>query len=123
MEFVYRFPHLDDLALINPRGLQDGVQFPDPPPRSKRPRPQRPLPFGGQLFLGGAGPLVQCLLDLPDGIHFHSIEVKTHLRDLAKLPVACSSTLEVLKIICAKGGKPRTLTLASRFTEGSLVTL
>ena len=120
MEFVYRFPHLDDLALINVCG-PDGFRSPDPPPGLKRPRPQRPLPFGGHLVLSGTGPFIPCLLDLLDGIHFHSIDVSTRLQDLAKLPAACSSTLEVLRIRCMEDGKSGTLTLVHWSTEGSFV--
>ena len=105
MEFICRFPCLNDLALTNPRGLDD--------PRSARaPRPQQPIPFGGHLVLCGMGPLVQCLLDLPSSIRFHSIEASSHLKDLAKLLVACQSSLEVLRIHCLQSGESSALTLA-----------
>ena len=81
MEFVCRFPHLDDLALINPCALAD-FTYPNIPPGSKGPRPPRPLPFAGHLVLNGTGSLVQCLLDLPSGIRFRSIEVSSHIQDL-----------------------------------------
>jgi len=112
MEFVCRFPHLDDLELINPCGL-DRLQLADVPPRSKGPRPQQPSPFGGHLALIGAPPLVQCLLDLPGGIRFRSIETISSQKDLAKLLVACSSTLEALKISCLESCRFATLTHTS----------
>ena len=99
MEFICRFPHLDDLALATPRGLGRS-EFVGAPPGSEGPQPQRPLPFGGHLVLDRVGPFVQCLLDLPGGIRFRSIEASIHLKDLEKLLVACSSTLEVLNISC-----------------------
>jgi len=55
MEFVYRFPHLDDLELIDPTG-PDRLELADVPPRSKGPRPQKPLPFGGHPVLKGGPP-------------------------------------------------------------------
>ena len=118
MEFVFRFPHLDDLALINSFGLS---QFSDPLPGSKALRPQHPLPFRGHLVLDGTGILVKCLLDLPGGIRFRSIDVDTHQRDLARLPAACSSYLEVLRIRCMENRKFNTFTFMHQSTEGSLV--
>ena len=118
MEFVCRFLCLDDLELVNPRGL-DHSRFTDAPPGSEGPQPQHPLPLGGYLVINGTGPLVQCLLDLPGGIRFRSIKTSSHLRDLAKLLVACSSTLEVLNIDCIDSGESSTLTLTHRSTEGS----
>ena len=103
-EFICQFPHLDDLTLNNPSG-SDGMPLADSPPGSEWPRPQQPLPLRGHLELIGMGPLVQCLLDLPGGIRFHSIEVRCHIKELAKLLVACSSTLEVLSIKCFEGCK------------------
>ena len=117
MEFVFRFPHLDDLTLIDPSTLDD-LGYPDIPPRSKWPRPQRPLPFGGHLALNGMAPLTQCLLDLPGGIRFRSIEASSDLRDLAKLLVACPSTLEVLRIRCMEDRKSNTSTFTHRSTNG-----
>jgi len=118
MEFLCRFPHLDDLKLIDPHGLAYGYRLATALQGSKGPRPQPP-PFGGRLVLDGSGPLVQLLLDLPGGIRFHTIEARSRLNDLAKLPVACSSTLEVFSIRCFDGSKSSTLTLRHRRTEGS----
>ena len=120
MEFVCRFPHLDDLALINPRDLDDSG-YPETPPGSEGPRPQRPFPFEGHLDLSGMGSLVRCLLDLPGGIRFRSIEAGTHVQDLAKLPAACSSTLEVLSLRCMEDGEPSKFTLKHLSAEVSSV--
>ena len=109
MEFVCRFPHLDDLALIYRR---DGSGLAGVPTGSGGPRQQQPLPFGGDLVLYGMGSVIPSLLDLPGGIRFQSIEADSHLKDLAKLLVACRSTLKVLKIRCFESGKPATLILA-----------
>ena len=111
MEFICRFPHLDDLELISPRSSHS-LEL-DAPPGSEGPQPQQPLPFGGHLVLEGVGPLAQCLLDLPGGIRFRSIEATSDQRDLAKLLVACSSTLEVLSIRCFESSKSGTLTHTS----------
>jgi len=111
-ELICRFPHLDDLVII-------GCGLAVVPPGSKGPRPQQPLPFRGRLVLDGFGSLVQSLLDFPGGIHFHTIRACSHLKDLAKLLVACLPTLEVLTIRCFDDGKPSTLTLKHRSTEGS----
>ena len=116
MEFVCRFPHLDDLALINPCGSCSSG-FVSAPPWSKGPRPQQHLPFGGHLVLNGIGPLVQCLLDLPGGIRFHLISTSSCLKDLAKLLAACLSTLEDLNISCLESSKCGTLALTHRFTD------
>ena len=118
MEFLCRFPHLDDLKLIDPRGLAYGNRVAIASQGSKGPRPQPP-PFGDRLVLDGSGPLVQSLLDLPGAIRFHTIEARSRLNDLAKLPVACSSTLEVLSIRCFDDSKSSTLILKHRRTEGS----
>jgi len=104
MDFVCRFPSLDNLELINPCGL-DYSQLIGAPPGSEGPQPQQSLPLGGHLALSGTGPLVQCLLDLPGGIHFRSIDANSYLQDLAKLLTACSSTLEVLSIRCFESCK------------------
>lgn len=118
MEFVCRFPSLDNLELMNPCGLGHAA-FVGAPPGTEGPRPQHPLPFGGHLVLNGMGPLAQCLLDLPGGIRFRSIDASSYLRDLAKLLVACSSTLEVLSIRCFDSRMSSTLILTRRSTEGS----
>ena len=110
MEFLCRFPHLDDLELIKTRG-PNYQELSVAPPGSKGPQPQQPLPFGGRLVLDGSGPLVQSLLDLPGSIRFCTIEARSHLSDLAKLLVACSPTLEVLSIPCFENRKSSTLTL------------
>ena len=73
MEFVYRFPCLDNLALIDPYASDDST-FVDAPPVSKWARPQQPLPFGGRLVLKGQSPPARFLLDLPGGVRFHSIK-------------------------------------------------
>jgi len=109
MEFICRFPHLDDLELVNPCG-PDRFELPDVPLGSKGPRLQQPLPFGGHLALKGSSPIVQCLLDLPGDLRFRSIEVAGSPKDLTKLLAACSSTLEVLKIDCSDNGKSTSLT-------------
>lgn len=109
MEFVCQFPHLDDLELINPSG-PDNLALADAPPGSKWSQPQQPLPFGGNLVLRGCPPLVQCLLDISGGIRFRSIETVTCQKNLAKLLVACSSTLEILSIDCSESCESTTLT-------------
>jgi len=96
MEFICQFPRLDNLTLAE----MYGPPLADAPLGSKPPRPLRPLPFGGHLDLdGGVNHLIRRLVDLPGGIHFRSIKVRPE-DDLAKLLVACSSTLEVLAIHC-----------------------
>ena len=97
MGFICRFPHLEDLELIDLSGPEN-LWSTSGPPRSEEPRPQQPLPLGGHLVLKGTPHLVQSLLDLQDDICFHSIEVSGSEKGLAKLLVASSSTLEVLKI-------------------------
>jgi len=109
IEFVCRFPHLDDLELIDPTGPEYDLVLADAPPRSNRARLQQPLPFRGHLILDGA-PLVQCLLDHLSDVRFRSIETVSSQKDLAKLLVACSSTLEVLSIECFESCKSTTLT-------------
>ena len=104
MEFVCRFPHLDDLVLISPRGPDD-TELAGVPPGLELPRPLQPLPFRGHLALTGTGRLVPCLLDLPGGIRFHSIEVSIDTKYLAKLLAACLPTLEVLSIHCFESCK------------------
>ena len=112
-EFVCRFPHLNDLALINPYDAERILGLSDALPRSEGLRPQQPFPLGGHLTLSGKGPLVQCLLDFPSSIHFHSIEASSRLQDLAKLLRACSFTLEVLSIRCFDNCKSIALILRS----------
>ena len=94
MEFICRFPHLDDLAFT----LSHHANFAGAPPGSEGPRPRQPLPFGGHLDLDGSSHIVQCLVDLPGGIRFRLIKVFSYLDDLEKLLAACSSTLEVFTI-------------------------
>ena len=113
MEFVCRFPHLDDLELVNPCGPDRSRELAAAPPGSKGPRLQQTSPFGGHLVLKGSPFLVQCLLDLPGGIRFRSIETDGRQKDLVKLLVACSSTLEVLKIVCFESRRSTTLTNTS----------
>jgi len=113
MEFICRFPHLDDLAFTDSHyGRLTGA-----PPGSEGPRPQQPLPFGGHLDLGGPPHFVQYLLDLPGGIRFRSIKVCSYLDDLEKLLVACSSTLETLTIRYFKSRESSTRTLTHLSTE------
>ena len=114
MEFVCQFPHLHDFELFRPLGNLDVA-----PPGSKGLQPRQPLPFGGRLVLDIVGPIFQSLLDVPGGIHFHTIEVRIHLKDLAKLLVACSSTLEVLTTRCFDSSKSSVLTPKYQPTEGS----
>jgi len=103
MEFICRFPHLDDLAFTH----SHYGELAGSPPGPGGPRPRQPLPFRGHLDLGAPLHLVQCLVDLPGGVHFRSIKVFSHLDDLEKLLAACSSTLEALTIhhfdICESG--------------------
>ena len=107
IEFICRFPHLDDLELIHAFG-PDGSGLARVTTRPEGPRRQQPLPFRGDFVL----PMIRCLLELPGGIRFRSIEADSHLRDLAKLLVACRSTLEVLRIRCFESSKSSTLTLS-----------
>jgi hypothetical protein len=117
MKFICRFPHLDDLELTGSRG-PDGSWMVVPPPGSKGPRQQQPLPFGGHLVLRGNAPVIQSLLDLPGGIHFRTIKVSIHQSVPARLLVACPPTLEVLEISCYDSRKSNTLTLTCRSTDG-----
>jgi len=100
LEFICRFPHLDDLTFAE----SYGPSVANPPPGSEGPRPQQPLPFRGHLELeGGIDNLMRCLVVLPGGLRFRSIAVvgsQTPGDDLARLLVACSPTLEVLTIQC-----------------------
>ena len=93
-EFIYRFPHLDDLDLTLHDAMDDGHA----PPRSMWLRLRQPLPLRGHLHLSGPPHVVQWLVDLPGGIRFRSINVDRFLDDLEKLLAACSSTLEVFTI-------------------------
>jgi len=111
IEFICRFPHLDDLALINPCG-SGGSAFVGTPPWLEGPRPQRRLPLTCHLVLNGTDSLAQCLLDLPGGICFRSVSTRSCLKNLAKLLAACSSTLEILNIFCFESSECGTLTLA-----------
>jgi len=94
MEFICRFPHLDDLAFTH----SHHGELAGSPPGPGRPRPRQPLPFRGHLDLGAPLHLVQYLVDLPGGVHFRSIKAFSYLDDLEKLLAACSSTLEALTI-------------------------
>ena len=120
IEFVCQFPHLDDLALLYPC-KRDDLGLAPVPTEPGGPRQQQSLPFGGDLVLYGMGPVIRCLLDLPGGVRFRSIEADSHLKDLAKLLVACRSTLEVLRIRCFENRKSITTTLAPQSTERSSV--
>jgi len=93
MEFIYRFPHLDDLDLT----LDDSTDDRRASPGSMWPRPRQQLPFGGHLRLSGPPDVIRWLVDLPGGIRFRSISVSSSLNDLEKLLAACS-TLEVFTI-------------------------
>jgi len=96
MEFICRFPHLDDLTFTE----SYGPPLADAPLGSKPPRPQRPIPFGGHLYLDGmVDNLIRCLVDFPGGIRFRSIEVRSG-DGFGELLMACSSTLEVLTFHC-----------------------
>jgi len=121
-ELVCRFPHLDNLALVNSLfGMTDPDYYlglPSALPLPEGHRSRQLLPLGGHLTINGLGPLVRCLLDIPGGIRFQSIEASCCLEDLAKLLVECSSTLEVLNIHCFEDSKPGIFTLAYQSTEG-----
>ena len=93
-EFIYRFPHLDDLDLT----LDGSEKGRHAHPGSMWPRPRQPLPLGGHLRLARPSHVVQWLVDLPGGIRFRSIYVDSSLNDLEELLVARSSTLEVFTI-------------------------
>jgi len=106
MEFICRFPHLDDLALIS-LNLDDSPST-DSPPGSEGLRRKQPLPLRGDLVLGGTSPVARFLSGVPGGIHFRSIEVESGQKGLSELLVACSSTLEVLIIRCFRSSKSNT---------------
>jgi hypothetical protein len=121
MEFICRFPRLDDLELTDPLGPDD-LGMVDAPPGTEKPRPQQPLPFRGHLVLQGNVSIVQSPLDHSGGIRFRSIEVGARQQDLAKLLVACSSTLELLRITCFDCGESGALPLTGQSTEASPAT-
>jgi len=117
MEFVGRFPHLEDLEFSYPSGPGYNPVLADAPLSSKGLRLQQSLPLGGHLVLDGA-PFVQCLLDLIGDIHFRSIEVASSQKDLRKLLVACSSTLEDLSINCFESCRSATFNLHASPLKG-----
>jgi len=117
MEFICRFPYLDDLALdcLN----LDGSPSTDAPLGSEGPRLQQHLSLRDDLVLGATTTIAQSLSNIPGGIHFRSIEVESGQKGLPELLVACSSTLEVLTIRCFQSSKSTTCVPAHRFTERS----
>ena len=105
MEFICKFPHLDDLALTSPR--LGGLLSTNAPPGSEGSQRQ-PLPLRGDLVLDGTAHLVRALSGVPGGVHFRSVEVDSGQEDLPELLVACSSTLEVFTIRCFDSSKSST---------------
>lgn len=89
VEFIYQFPHLDDLSLT-----LSSCHWVDTPPRF--PMELSP-PLRGKLILRGWGTIsARFLLEFPGGLHFRSIDAGgVEREELDEILVACSPTLEV----------------------------
>ena len=92
LEFICRFPHLDDLCLTLPYARS--IEF--LPMLFMEHSP----PLKGTLVLRGSGSvLAQFLLEIPGGLHFQTIDVGAVDRvELDEILAACSSNLETLSI-------------------------
>jgi len=117
MQFICRFPRLDDLTLISPNLGSSLATY--APPGSEGPQPQQHLPLRGDLVLDGTLGLGKSLSGLPGGIHFRSVQVDSDQNDLQILVRACSSSLEALTIRSFKSSKSSTLVPMHLPTERS----
>lgn len=88
-EFIYKFPHLDDLSLT-----LSSCHWAETPPR---PPMKHSPPLRGKLILRGWGTIsARFLLEIPGGLHFRSIDAGgVDKVELDEILVACSPTLEV----------------------------
>lgn len=98
LEFICKFPHLDDLSLTLSSAHSTGV-----PPRLYM---EHSPPLRGKLILrGGESTSSRFLLEIPGGIHFHSIDAGgIDKAELNEILVACSSTLKVFSF-CPRSSK------------------
>ena len=92
LEFICKFPHLDDLSLT----LSYAHSIDVPPKLSVEHSP----PLKGTLVLRGSAPIsARFLLKFPGGLHFQSIDVgAVDKAELDEILAACSSNLETLSI-------------------------
>jgi len=102
VEFICRFPHLDDLSLT-----LSSCHWVDTSPRS--PMEHSP-PLRGKLILRGWGTIsARSLLEIPGGLHFRSIDAGgVEREELDEILLACSPTLEVFSF------RPRSCKFAGR---------
>ena len=98
LEFICKFPHLDDLSLTLSSSHCAGV----PPELSVEHSP----PLKGTMVLRGWGSTTaRFLLEIPGGLHFRSIDAGgMDKAELEEILVACSSTLEVFSV-CTRARK------------------
>ena len=92
LEFVCRFPHLEDLSLTlsSTRFVDTPLMFPlDHSP-----------PLKGTLILRGTAMVpARFLLEMPGGLHFRSVDVGAVGKvELEEILAACSSNLETLSL-------------------------
>ena len=92
LEFICKFPHLDDLSLTLPSARS--VDAPLKLSVERRP------PLKGTLILRGSGMApARFLLKIPGGLHFRLIDVDAVWEaELNEILAACSSSLETLSI-------------------------
>ncbi|KAF9650490.1 hypothetical protein BDM02DRAFT_3111993 [Thelephora ganbajun] len=92
LEFICKFPRLDDLSLTLCLSHCAGV-----PPR---PCMECSPPLKGKLILRGWGSAsARFLLEIPGGLHFRSVDAGgVDKAELDQILVACSSTLEVFSL-------------------------
>jgi len=95
LEFICKFPHLNDLSLI-PRSPHYYVGL---PPRLSM---EHSPPLRGTLVLKGWRSIpVRFLLKIPGGLHFRSINAGgVDKEEMGGVLVACSSDLEVFSLRC-----------------------
>ena len=92
LEFICKFPHLDDLSLT--LRLSNYVDVPSGLSVERSP------PLKGTLVLEGlVSTPVRFLLEIPGGLHFRSIDAGgVDKAELDEILAACSSTLEVFSL-------------------------
>ena len=107
LEFICKFPHLDDLSLTL-------LSAHSTDPFRSLPLMEHSPPLRGKLTLRGWGSTsVRFLLEIPGGLHFRSIDVGgIDKAELDEILEGCSSTLEVLSFF------PRSSESALRYCEG-----
>jgi len=88
LEFIWKFPHLDDLSLT-----LCSCRWVDIPPRLSE---ENSPSLKGKLILRGSGTTsTRFLLEVPGGLHFRCIDAGGMGKvDLDEILVACSPTLE-----------------------------